>query len=68
MKKRHRFSSFLKTISRCTHEYRLLAAILAAVLFLGSVSAVGEQATEKKKVTVMIYMCGADLESGNSLA
>ena len=39
----------------------LLCAVLALSLILGCAGA-GAEGTERKKVTVMVYMCGADLE------
>ncbi|MBE5810537.1 MAG: hypothetical protein E7318_06315 [Clostridiales bacterium] len=46
---------------------RILAMILAAIL-LCSVFTIAQAAPEKKKITVMLYMCGTDLESNNGQA
>lgn len=41
---------------------RMLGALLAAVLLLGCLPGLCLAETDAKKATVMIYMCGADLE------
>lgn len=47
---------------------RILALLLSAALLLSCMATMAVAEPEKKKITVMIFMCGADLESQNGQA
>ncbi|MBR6666851.1 MAG: hypothetical protein IKL25_00575 [Clostridia bacterium] len=50
------------------HLKRILALALAAMLLMGCAAVASAAAPEKKKLTVILYLCGSDLESDNGQA